>query len=210
MPSEEHIAIQWDLLMVHRRTLAAYLKQQALAGGVQATPVGVTNGIAETRASIARIKGILRGWGVTVEDQPDDEELPSASESALEPEPGMWQRARVPQLPSTTIIGDGNVIGDRSSSQVIKIESGIALELPADRLKYLDALQRMHAIIANLAPALLPEFQEYGRSIRAILEQDSQHVDPISQAEWAGVVERLNDLVRRAGLNISLHHLIRP
>src|SRR5262245_20609937 len=72
MPSSEDIDVQRELLQAHRRTLAAYLKQQALAGGAQSAPITVINGIAATRAEIARVKTILREWGADVGDHPDD------------------------------------------------------------------------------------------------------------------------------------------
>jgi len=36
-------------------------------------PPGLAHGIAEARANIARVKGILRASGVEVADHPDDE-----------------------------------------------------------------------------------------------------------------------------------------
>lgn len=72
MPSEEDISAQWKLLVAHRRTLAAYLERQAGYGGRFATPVEVLNGISEARDNIVRIKAILRGWSVEVDDLPDD------------------------------------------------------------------------------------------------------------------------------------------
>ena len=72
MASQEDIAHQRNLLSINRRNLAHYLKQRDTLGQAYAPP-GVINGIAETRANIARIKGILRDWGVPAEDLPDDQ-----------------------------------------------------------------------------------------------------------------------------------------
>jgi hypothetical protein len=81
MPSPEDIADQQDLLAAHRRTLAQYLKQRALIGAAFEPPA-VGHGIDETRASIRRVKDILRGWDVPVADHPDDEQPPAPSASA--------------------------------------------------------------------------------------------------------------------------------
>jgi hypothetical protein len=72
MASQEEIDQQQERLSLHRRNLAYYLSQQTQLGPAQ-TPVGTVNGIRDERANIKRIKGILRGWGQTVGDHPDDE-----------------------------------------------------------------------------------------------------------------------------------------
>jgi hypothetical protein len=72
MPSPEQIDQQQQLLGAHRGTLSARLNQQALLG-VAHTPPEVVHDIREARVSIERIKDTLRGWGVAVEDHPDDE-----------------------------------------------------------------------------------------------------------------------------------------
>lgn len=81
MARQEDIKHQQELLRIHRGTLAHYLEQQA-AFGIPFTPPYVKNGINETRDNIKRIKGILRGWGISVEDKPDDGDQPSAGSSA--------------------------------------------------------------------------------------------------------------------------------
>jgi hypothetical protein len=72
MSSQEDIDLQYELLAIHRRTLASYLKQRAALGG-NFTPPGVDQGIYEAREHIRRVKGILRTWDEEVEDHPDDE-----------------------------------------------------------------------------------------------------------------------------------------
>ncbi|MBK9942479.1 MAG: hypothetical protein IPP13_12780 [Kouleothrix sp.] len=64
---------QRALLAAHRRTLAVYLRQLATLGSAYAPP-SVPNGMREARAGIRQAKAALRGWGVAVEDLPDDEE----------------------------------------------------------------------------------------------------------------------------------------
>jgi hypothetical protein len=81
MPTQADIANQQQLLAAHRATLVHYLIQQAKIGPGDDRPI-VSAGIAEARASIARVKRILRGWGVVIEDLPDDEpEVPVSSRS---------------------------------------------------------------------------------------------------------------------------------
>jgi hypothetical protein len=72
MPNQEDIAHQQELLAAHRRTLAQYLKQQALISELF-TPPAIAHGIDEARANIGRVKGTLQAWGVPIEDLPDDE-----------------------------------------------------------------------------------------------------------------------------------------
>ncbi len=71
MASREEIFEQQELLQVHRRTLQAYLLQQATLGEMYIPP-SVVHGINEARTSIKRIKATLRSLGVDVENYPDD------------------------------------------------------------------------------------------------------------------------------------------
>lgn len=75
MPSQDDIRQQQELLVTHRRTLAHHLRQQAQHGSAYVPPA-VAHGIHETRAAIAQ--AALRGWGVAVDDHPDDTEPPGA------------------------------------------------------------------------------------------------------------------------------------
>lgn len=59
-------------MAAHRRRLATSLEQQAELGPAHAPP-GVEAEIKSARSNIARIKRVLRGWSVEVEDHPDDE-----------------------------------------------------------------------------------------------------------------------------------------
>jgi hypothetical protein len=71
MATSEDINHQQTLLTTYRRNVAHYLKQQSALGDAF-TPPGVTNGLFESRNHIQRIKQILRGWNVAVNDHPDD------------------------------------------------------------------------------------------------------------------------------------------
>jgi hypothetical protein len=72
MLSPEEIAEQQQLLAAHRRTLAIYLKQQAMIGRAYSPPA-LINGIEDARSTIRRIKRTLTAAGVTVPNDPDDE-----------------------------------------------------------------------------------------------------------------------------------------
>jgi hypothetical protein len=73
MPSQEEIQKQRELLDAHRNTLSVYLRQRALQGEAFVPPSSA-NGIKESRNHIRNIKKTFRGWGVVVDDHPDDEE----------------------------------------------------------------------------------------------------------------------------------------
>lgn len=63
-------------LQAHRGTLAISLRQLAQLGEAFAPP-GVFHNIRTAREGIARCKATLRGWGVLVTDNPDDEDIPA-------------------------------------------------------------------------------------------------------------------------------------
>jgi len=70
--SPEEIEYQQSLLRVHRRNLGHYLRQQA-QWGESLVPAAIVNNIREERNEIRRVKEILRGWGLTIADHPNDE-----------------------------------------------------------------------------------------------------------------------------------------
>lgn len=88
MADQEAITQQERLLSTYRRTLAHQLQQKAQHGAAYAPP-GLLNGIEEARAEIARIKAVLQGWGVAVEDAPDDGDASAsvAASPAAPPQP---------------------------------------------------------------------------------------------------------------------------
>lgn len=63
---------QRNLLKVHRRNLATYLRQQQQLPAGQ-TPATHINAIEDTQRQIQGIKAILRGFGVAVDDLPEEE-----------------------------------------------------------------------------------------------------------------------------------------
>lgn len=71
MLPQEEIDEQLELLRIHRRTLATYLRQQATIGEAFSPPA-LLNGILETRTNIQRIKSALRAGGVSVPEDIDD------------------------------------------------------------------------------------------------------------------------------------------
>ena len=72
MPSPNEIDHQHRRMEAHRATLAHYLDQVSILGSAY-TPPGVGAGIREARAGIAQCKAALHGWGVAVDDHPDDD-----------------------------------------------------------------------------------------------------------------------------------------
>ncbi len=74
MPSNEDIEAQQVLLHNHRQTLRYLLQQRALHTSILAPPV-VGHSITEARAHIRAIKATLQGWGISVDDAPEDQEI---------------------------------------------------------------------------------------------------------------------------------------
>lgn len=72
MSSKKAIEQQLERLGAEREKLADLLIQRAKLGSAYAPPA-VSSGIREARDAIRQVKTILRGWGVQVEDQLDDE-----------------------------------------------------------------------------------------------------------------------------------------
>jgi hypothetical protein len=84
MASAEDVKHQQTLLTTYRRNLAHYLRQQAALGEAYAPPA-ILNGILEAQSNIQRIKQILRGWNILVEDHPDDGDNISSVQTGQEP-----------------------------------------------------------------------------------------------------------------------------
>lgn len=80
MPDSDDIQSQLQLLKTHRTTLAHYLEQRAMHSAAYAPP-SITQGIIQSRSEIRRIKAILREWGVSVDDMPNDEEHTNLSDN---------------------------------------------------------------------------------------------------------------------------------
>ena len=93
MLSQEEIDQQVQLLETNRQTLAVYLRQEATIGRAFSPPALVT-GIQEARRNIRRIKAELRANGVSVHEDPSDEELAPTVVLKLPGQP----RARLPIL----------------------------------------------------------------------------------------------------------------
>src|SRR5215213_2357740 len=72
MPSHEDIRHQQTLLKTYRRNLAHLVRQAASFGSEGAAPLHIANSLEDTRENIRRIKGILHGWGMKIDDLPDE------------------------------------------------------------------------------------------------------------------------------------------
>ncbi len=68
----EEVDTQRELLKIHRTNLSIYLKQQSEYVAGQVRPV-VIHSLNLNRNAIQRIKAILRGWGIAVDDLPEEE-----------------------------------------------------------------------------------------------------------------------------------------
>ena len=103
MPSQADIDHQQNLLRTYRRNLGHLVKQAASFGGEDAAPIHIANSLDDARANISRIKGILRGWGVKVDDLPDEGTADAAAIAQQSSTPTYPQTpANVPQIHSDT------------------------------------------------------------------------------------------------------------
>ena len=66
------ITHQRRLLKIYRENLSVYLKRRESYDEEQ-VPLAIIHSINEARSDIQRIKAILRGWNVEVEDMPGEE-----------------------------------------------------------------------------------------------------------------------------------------
>lgn len=74
MPSQGDIRYQQQLLQQHRATLRHFLRQRGAQSQIFELPA-VAAGITEARQGIAQCKTALHGWGVAVEDLPEDDDI---------------------------------------------------------------------------------------------------------------------------------------
>lgn len=79
MATPQDIQHQRQLLAIHRGNIAKLSNQISYYGGPTSAPLHMLNNIEDTRAEVARIKALLRGWGETVPDEPGDTAAPSQS-----------------------------------------------------------------------------------------------------------------------------------
>ncbi|GAB4191135.1 MAG: hypothetical protein OHK0022_04640 [Roseiflexaceae bacterium] len=76
MPTNEDIREQLSRLTLHRANVNQYIKLRIRRGGPAFSSPDIENSLIAERREIGRIKAVLRNWGVTVEDKPEDAEPP--------------------------------------------------------------------------------------------------------------------------------------
>jgi len=188
---QDTINAQLDLLAVHRRTLAVYLRQQAQLGVL--APPGIVNGIAEAQSAIRHIKEQLRVDGVPVEDEPNDEVQPTAvaAPSRLSPQE---QRNRGRMLDKVEAFWVKGVL-EQSLYQVARIELGLEFDPDAVVHAWESVVQR-----PNQPNQAIPA----GKSIVAVFD-DLLGEMLILGAPGAGkttvLLELARDLIARARSN---------
>lgn len=99
MPNQDEIDGQLRLLQSTRQRLDAQLNRFALVGPAYASPE-LSIDIRAARAEIARIKGVLRGWGIMADDQPND--LEPGAPPAIQPRLRVfisYKHADIPDAP---------------------------------------------------------------------------------------------------------------
>jgi DNA polymerase III delta prime subunit len=148
---QEMINAQLDLLAVHRRTLAVYLRQQAQLGVL--APPGLANGIAETQSAIRSIKEQLRAEGVLVADEPSDDVQPAAigASSQLDRQ---QQRNRQTMLAKVKAIWVAGLL-DKSLAKETRIALGLTEQPDAVDISLKKLVQELNHLPHDL-PASTP------------------------------------------------------
>jgi eukaryotic-like serine/threonine-protein kinase len=204
-PDSEEIAQQSDLLAVYRRTLAHLLRQAANYGGVSFAPPQTANGISEARAQIAQLKTALRGAGVVVENEPNDE----IHQSPATPLDRQQQRNRRAMLEKVKTIWINGLL-EQSLAEVAKIDLDLvdkpdAVDLPLN-LQYQELYRQPYPlppgtpiidVFTQIDGALLilgtpgagktTLLLELARDLIARAEQDEGHPIPVifNLSSWA-------------------------
>ncbi len=176
MPSRDDSAHQRTLLDIHRRNLGHYLQQKGWHGSGY-LPLAVRNGIAEEQQNIARIKSILRGWGETIDDHPDDgqsiDSTAAASSASNTPSfifngpitSGITnigsttsiEELRIPMGDSFNFTG-ANLSGSNNNfkstlTNVTQTVGALPASVPADKKEHLAALLKQLGELLGTAPA---------------------------------------------------------
>ena len=153
MPDAETIAQQQELLHIQRQTLATYLQQHAAMGSAHVPPV-VSHGIREARAAIQRIKVTLRGWGVAVDDHPDDGDLAAPAGAIGAPTGAQSAREGVATMGDTINISNisGSNINVKSTLEHVTQSIGALPGDPAAKNELQQLIARLHAELQK-APA---------------------------------------------------------
>ena len=79
MPTSQDIADQQRLLAQHRQNVQTLLEQITSQGGAIHASLNLRNTLADAQKDIGRCKAILRGWGVRVDDHPNDADVVPAA-----------------------------------------------------------------------------------------------------------------------------------
>lgn len=140
MPHHDDILERQKLLAVHRRTLMHLCRQAAQYGGELAAPPHIANGIYEARRNISGIKGVLRSWGVSSEDLPEEQESATDTLSA---------RLSPPQQVSQGVLGLIQLLHEPQIHNAI-ISFRTDFEAVCDHVKVLNYYKRLHDLFQDL------------------------------------------------------------
>jgi Cdc6-like AAA superfamily ATPase len=211
---QDTINAQLELLAVHRRTLAVYLRQQAELGVL--APPGVANGIAETQSAIHRIKEQLRADGVLIADEPNDDVQPTAIATHVRLTPQEQRNRRTMLTKVKTIWIDGLL--EQSLAKELRIALDLteqlnAVDLPLNALvqelnrpprelpvgtpiiRVFDQMIGTLLILGAPGAGKTILLLELARDLIAHAEQDEGHSIPVvfSLSSWATKRQPLKD-----------------
>jgi hypothetical protein len=112
------------------------------------------------------------------------------------------------QFGDINIEGDGNVIGDHSSSHVVKSGSEVPAGPKPKSSNYLDALEQMRELIAEHAIELMPDFLVIEGHLRANLSKELSGSTEAIGTEKKEILDQLDNLARKANLDVTFGDLI--
>ncbi|KAB8140796.1 hypothetical protein F8S13_22620 [Chloroflexia bacterium SDU3-3] len=203
MATPNEIHNQQINLGIYRQTLADMLRQQAMQGTAYAQPALLAT-IRDSRHNIARIKGILRSWGIAADDHPDDTD-PTLTPRTATPTPvapaasfqfngpihagnlnvgGTQTIQRQDITMGNTYNGGDNFSGSNFSGAIVNIRatlSNVTQSIGSLNHGSADDKQQLAALVEQLRDALSTAPADVQEDVEVVAEQTKDLLDKASK-----------------------------
>jgi hypothetical protein len=193
MPTPDEIKHQQELLTINRNRLRVLVKQ-ATALGNYAPPHVITE-IDEARASIARIKATLRGWGVAVADEEGDQGQATSAQPGAATTPPSSRETRIIHT------GGGDYIEGNADKRKGNSVSGDHYNFSGD---FRDAILNVNSMLEHVtqtisnAPSLNQTTKDELKQLVEQLRAELQKAPSGSESDAEAVAETAKDAVEKA------------